>query len=76
MKLLTHTGRGILVVPGTARLAPGEAVEVSEAVAAALARVTPPLPIEISEISRGDESQPEARQGEGQPTEPEPQEEE
>ena len=72
MKLLTHTGRGILVIPGVARLNMGESVQVSEAVADALARVTPPLPIEISS---DDESQPEARQGEGQPIPHDPQEE-
>lgn len=69
MKLLTHTARrGVLTLPGIASLAAGGSVEVSDGVAAALARVTPPLPIEISEIeiSRDDESQPEAQQGEGQ----------
>lgn len=54
MKLLTHTGSGILVLPGVATLAAGESVKISEGVANALARVTPPLPIEISEISTAD----------------------
>lgn len=76
MKLLTHTARrGILEIPGIARLAAGKSVEVSDAVADALERVTPPLPIEISEIQRGDEPQPQAQQGAGQPIPNEPQEE-
>lgn len=57
MKLLTHTGRGVLVVSGIARLEQGQSAKVSDAVAAALARVTPPLKIEITDvISDGDKS--------------------
>ena len=71
MKKLTHDGRGVLVLPGIAWLKQGATVEVSNAVADALERVTPPLKITISAVDDGDsdsESQPEAHQGEGQPT--------
>jgi hypothetical protein len=67
VKLLTHTARrGILTIPGVARLEAGESEQVSDAVADALMRVEPPLPIEISEISGDSASQPQAQQGEGQ----------
>ena len=65
MKRLTHTGRGILRVPGICVLAQGKSELVSDAVASALDRVKPPLPIVISDDP--DRSQPEAQQGEGQP---------
>lgn len=72
MKKLTHVGRGVLVVPGVARLEQGQSEKVSDAVADALARVTPPLKIEISAVDddghSDPESQPEAHEGEGQPT--------
>jgi hypothetical protein len=76
VKLLTHVARrGILTIPGVARLKAGQSEQVSDAVADALMRVEPPLPIEISDVSSDDESQPEAHQGEGQATANDPQEE-
>jgi len=77
VKLLTHTARrGTLTIPGVvSRLAAGQSEQVSDAVADALMRVEPPLPIEISEISGDHESQPEAQQGEGPSIKPDLQEE-
>lgn len=77
MKLLTHTARrGLLTIPGVvSRLEAGQSEQVSDAVADALLRVQPPLPIEISEISGDHESQPQAQKGEGQSIANEPQEE-
>ena len=85
MKLLTFDGpKGHLFeVPGFFTIAAGDSHEIDEHVAEAVVRANPKVPLMITDLpkKRGHkadaeaESQPEAQQGEGQPTATDPQEE-
>lgn len=75
MKLLKFNGPShFLEVPGFFTIARGESHEIDEHVAEAVVRANPDLDLEITEAKvtvkkrpapKGDESQPEAHQGEG-----------
>ena len=79
MKMLTNAGNGPLVVPGVCKLQPGETFEISDEQAASLA-AQPHLRITILDApvrrpKRPPVSQPEAHEGEGQPTASDPEKE-
>ena len=69
MKELTFHGKGILEVPGFCLLKQGESDELPDEIADAVVRANPGLPVTVSPVhKRRQTSQPEAHEGEGQPT--------
>lgn len=69
MKNLTFHGEGLLEVPGFCLLKQGQSEELPDEIADAVVRANPGLQVTVSPVhKRRSTSQPEAHEGEGQPT--------